>query len=263
MNIKKHIPNAITCGNLFCGCLAIVFAFQNNLVYSAYFVGIAAILDFFDGFAARLLKVSSEIGKQLDSLADMVTFGLVPAVVMFKIIQYSIDSSYAIDDIFSILDSEKIKTFRYLELLPYLAFFIAIFSAIRLAKFNIDTRQTSSFIGVPTPANAILICSFPLIGYFQPTFLNINISSIFQNIYFLIGTIVLMSYLLVAEIPLFALKFKNFAWANNKISYSFLIISLILLIVFHFIAIPFIIFLYIILSIINNTYNRNKKHHEI
>lgn len=270
MNIKKHIPNAITCGNLFCGCLAIVAAFNGNLVLTAYLVGIAAILDFFDGFVARLLKVGGELGKQLDSLADMVTFGVVPGVVIYEIMtEYNLSQAV----FYTRIDPPAI--FFYL---PYLGFIITIFSALRLAKFNIDTRQTDSFIGVPTPANTILICSLPLIlNQMAPKSVEYSActlgspvmggpevesyliwQSIIMNPYFLIGLTLLMSYLLVAELPLFALKFKNFGWADNKIRYSFLIISVILLILFQFIAIPFIIFLYIVLSIINNMTNKTK-----
>ncbi len=255
MDINKHIPNAITCGNLFCGCLAIVSAFNGFLVLSAFWVGMAAILDFFDGFAARLLKVSGEMGKQLDSLADMVSFGVVPGVIMYQMINRVspiLFESYSTQLSVSIL-----------VLLPFIAFIITIFSAVRLAKFNIDTRQTSSFIGVPTPANSILICSLPLIQHFQPEIAGVNLNVVINNVYFLIGLSLLMSYLLVAELPLFALKFKNFGWPDNKIRYSFLIISVILLILFQFIAIPFIIFLYIVLSVINNIYNRNNQQHEI
>lgn len=254
MNLKKHIPNAITCGNLLCGCLAIVFAIKGRLVWSGYLVGIAAILDFLDGFFARLLKVHSEIGKQLDSLADMVTFGVVPGMVMFELIH----QSYA-----NQLETMKNNPQSSMPILyiisVFVPFLIIIFSAIRLAKFNIDTRQSSSFIGVPTPANAMLICSLPLINQFQPLFFGFNLMQITGNIYFLILLSILMSYLLVAELPLFALKFKNFTWADNKIRFTFLISSTILLIVFQFVALPIIIFLYVILSIINN----RKTNHEI
>ena len=270
MNIKKNIPNAITCGNLLCGCLAIVCAFNNNLVWSAKLVGIAAVLDFFDGFVARLLKVHSEIGKQLDSLADMVTFGVVPGIVMFQLINTSI--------LFNNIHNPE-ADYKNTFLLSYLAFFIIIFSCIRLAKFNIDTRQSDSFIGVPTPANAILICSIPIILYYKFHFPGLKgasdlisndymlaldaagnnaVVSFIMNTTFLIGLSLLMSYLLVAELPLFALKFKTFKWTENKIRYVFLISSLILLIIFQFIAIPFIILLYIVLSIINNTINKNE-----
>ena len=254
MNIKKHIPNAITCGNLFCGCLAIASAFNGHLLWSAYLVGIAAVLDFFDGFAARLLKVGGEMGKQLDSLADMVTFGVLPGVVMFKLIAMSITAgeSYC---------SDKNIIAANLHFLKYLGFIITIFSCVRLAKFNIDIRQTNSFIGVPTPANTILICSIPLINRYQPDILGFHIYSITGNLYFLVGLTILMSYLLVAELPLFALKFKNFGWTDNKIRYSFLIIAVLLLILFQFIAIPFIIFLYIVLSVINNMMNKTTIEH--
>lgn len=251
MNIKKHIPNAITCGNLFCGCLAIVCAFNGNLVWTAYLVGIAAVLDFFDGFVARLLKVGGEMGKQLDSLADMVTFGVVPGMVMFFMLHNAMRRFVNYTP-----SGMAYNTLNGNWLL--LAFIITIFSALRLAKFNIDTRQTNSFIGVPTPANTILICSLPLINKFQPIVWGFNVQTITENLYFLIGLTLLMSYLLVAELPLFALKFKNFGWADNKIRYSFLIISVILLILFQFIAIPFIIFLYIVLSIISNLTNKTK-----
>ena len=252
MNIKRHIPNAITCGNLFCGCLAIVAAFNNNLVWSAYLVGIAAVLDFFDGFVARILKVGGEMGKQLDSLADVVTFGVVPGVVMYQLMIRHVTVSDG-----SPLEIGEVQLFLHQKIL-YIAFLIPIFSALRLAKFNIDKRQSNSFIGVPTPANSILICSLPLIQTFQPDFYGFNTHIITSNFSFLIGLTIIMSYLMVAELPLFALKFKNFGWTDNKIRYSFLISSLLLLIVFHFIAIPIIIFLYIVLSIINNRINKNE-----
>ncbi len=236
MNIKKHIPNSITCGNLLCGCLAIVAAFQGDLLWSAYLVGIAAVLDFFDGFTARLLNVHSEIGKQLDSLADVVTFGVVPGVVMYHLLLLA-------------FAGEAINSITICSV--YTAFLIPIFSALRLAKFNIDTRQSTSFIGVPTPANAILICSLPLIQFFQPTIGSFSTATIIENKYFLLGLTLLMSFLMVAELPLFALKFKNFGWTDNKIRYTFILVALILLFIFHFIAIPIIVFLYIILSVVN------------
>lgn len=248
MSIKKHIPNAVTCGNLLCGCLAIASAFNGNLVGAAYLVGIAAVLDFFDGFAARLLKVGGEMGKQLDSLADMVTFGVVPGVIIYKLL--SPDASYTIHDAYFVFNRNP-----YVQ---YTGFIITVFSALRLAKFNIDTRQTTSFIGVPTPANAMLICSLPLIMFAQPAIAGMDKAAFtdlllfLNNTYFLVTLSLLMSCLLVAELPLFALKFKNFSWTGNKLRYSFLIISVLLLILFQFVAIPFIIFLYIILSVINN-----------
>lgn len=269
MNIIRHIPNVITCGNLFCGCLAIVSAFNGNLVGSAYLVGLAAILDFFDGFAARLLKVSGELGKQLDSLADMVTFGVVPGVVMFQMIKMSI-INFALSGDSAINTQTKVGMLSGVSVLPYIAFLITILSCVRLAKFNLDTRQSDSFIGVPTPANSILICSIPLILYYHYdfTFLSgvqnqITMANLVENDsfivhlminpYFLISLTIIMSFLLIAELPLLALKFKHFGWRGNRTRYTFLITSLILLIVFQFIAIPFIIFLYIVLSIVART----------
>lgn len=254
MGIKKHIPNLLTCGNLFCGCLAIVSAFKGDLVWSAYFVGIAAVLDFFDGFCARLLKVGGELGKQLDSLADMVTFGVVPGVIMYHLIGQTIFVNIMNTDYITTISTTHLSGYL---LLPYAGFLITIFSCIRLAKFNIDTRQTTSFIGVPTPANTIFIASLPLILRFQSE-PGDKLTNFILNPYLLLGITVVMSYMLIAELPLFALKFKSFGWAGNKIRYSFLIISVILLILFQFIAIPFIIFLYIILSVINNMTSKEK-----
>lgn len=235
--MKKHIPNIITCGNLFCGCLAIVSAFKGDLIFSTYLVGVAAILDFLDGFFARLLKVHSEIGKQLDSLADVVTFGVVPGMILYIMLSNAIGNYY---------------TFTLNYRVAYIAFLIPIFSALRLAKFNIDTRQTDSFIGVPTPATAIFVCSLPLIAKFQPQIGEYHVIEVIENPLYLIELSILLSCLMVAEIPLFALKFKNFGWTDNKMRYSFLIISILMLILFQFVAIPFILFLYVTLSSIVN-----------
>lgn len=240
MNIKKHIPNAITCSNLFCGCLAVVAIFEGNLSTASYLVGLAAILDFFDGFAARMLKVTSPIGKDLDSLADMVTFGLVPGILMVKL------SGIAIE-LFNEQNAHSIPQWA-----SYLAFSIPIFSAIRLAKFNNDTRQSDSFIGLPTPANAMFICSLPFVLKSNPDF---NL----LNPHVLIPLELVLSYLLVAELPLFALKFKHFKWQGNEIRFLFLVSSLILLITFQFLAIPLIIILYILLSVLTNMLLKSKK----
>lgn len=238
--IKRNTPNAITCGNLLCGCLAVVKVFDGNLIWAAYLVGIAAVLDFFDGFVARLLKVSSPIGKDLDSLADMVTFGVVPGFVMFKLL--------LISSLF--MTSNPIWNY-----IPYLGLIIPIFSCIRLAKFNNDTRQTESFIGVNTPANSILICSLPLIigGNYQSP------SAVFiLNPFLLITLTVVMSALLVSEIPIFSFKFKSFGWKGNEIRFTFLLLSLLLLITLHFVGIPLIIVLYILMSVVNNFLTKNK-----
>lgn len=236
MNIKKHIPNAITCCNLLCGCLAIVQIFSGNLVWAAYLVGLAAIFDFFDGFAARLLKVSSPIGKDLDSLADMVTFGVVPGFVVFKLLRTGIE-------IYNQNHTAISKD------MAFIAFMIPILSAVRLAKFNHDTRQSESFIGLPTPANAILICAFPLILEFG------NFEFVLNPLFLIIAS-VFLSLLLITEIPLFALKFKHFKWKDNEIRYVFLGMSLLLLITLQFIGIPLIIILYVAMSLINNITKR-------
>lgn len=214
-----------------------MFAFEGRLVWTAYMVGAAAVMDFLDGFAARMLSVHTEIGKQLDSLADMVSFGLVPGVVMFQLLNnFNVHSEAAAD-----------HSFTYSSLI---AFLIPVFSAIRLAKFNTDTRQTDSFIGLPTPANSIFICSFPLILYCQPRML----ACISEEgwYYALLILSIIMSLLLVAPFRLFALKFKNFSWADNKIRYLFLIVSAVMLVLFQYTGIPFIIILYLLMSALNN-----------
>ncbi|MEJ8804435.1 CDP-diacylglycerol--serine O-phosphatidyltransferase [Pontibacter sp. H249] len=231
--MKKHIPNAITCLNLFSGCLALYFAFQDQLVYTAYLVGIAAVLDFLDGMVARVLGAYSEIGKQLDSLADMVSFGVVPGTVMFKLLLRTGDSFLGLP----------------IETVAFLGFLLTIFSALRLAKFNIDTRQTTSFIGLPTPANTIFITSLPLILAHG----DLMHYAVILNPWVLIIITILFSYLLVAELPLFALKFKNLSWQDNSVRFIFLILSVILVVLLQFAAIPLIIVLYILLSFFKRT----------
>lgn len=244
MNIKKHIPNAITCANLFCGCLALVQAFNANLEGAAYLVGLAAVLDFLDGFAARMLKVTSIIGKDLDSLADMVTFGVVPGVVVFHYLN-AIESSMP-QYTFLLNDYEWIN---------YIAFSLTIFSAVRLAKFNNDPRQSDSFIGLPTPANAIFWCS---IIFLQDSPVALSII----NPYSMIIGVILFSILLISEIPLFALKFRHFTWSGNRIRFSFLGMSVLLLIGFQFLGIPLIIILYILFSIGFDMFQNSKKLHK-
>ncbi|REA61603.1 CDP-diacylglycerol--serine O-phosphatidyltransferase [Dyadobacter luteus] len=227
--IRKNIPNALTCANLLCGCIGVVEVFHNNVLLSCLLIGIALVFDFFDGFVARLLGVSSPIGRDLDSLADMVTFGLLPAVIVFQLLMQSIP------DLFGIWKA-------------YPAFMIAIFSAIRLAKFNNDPRQSDTFIGVPTPANAMLIASLPLILHFygdEWKWLIVNTT----NLWILTAV---MSFLLVAEIPLLALKFKSFGWKGNEMRFSLILVSLTLLFLLKILAIPVIILFYILLSLLNN-----------
>ncbi|WAC15462.1 CDP-diacylglycerol--serine O-phosphatidyltransferase [Dyadobacter pollutisoli] len=233
--IRRNIPNALTCGNLLCGCIGVVEAFHNNLLLSCVLIGIALIFDFFDGFLARLLKVSSPIGKDLDSLADMVTFGLLPSIILYQLLMQSIP------DLLGIWKA-------------YPAFIMAIFSAIRLAKFNNDPRQSDSFIGVPTPANAMLIGSLPLIVHTQDVFwkdLIINTNNL------LILTVV-MSYLLVMEMPLIALKFKHFQWKGNEARFILILLTIVLLITLKILAVPAILILYVLLSVVENLRKKNE-----
>jgi len=246
--MKKHIPNAITLLNLLSGCIAVILAVNDNFVAAALFVFLGIFFDFFDGFAARKLNVSSPLGLQLDSLADMVTSGLVPGIIMYKLlilatrgfVDYS-DASHW-QEHSGWIDSE-------FQILPLIGLFITLGSAYRLAKFNIDEDQQTYFKGLPTPANALLILSLPLILEFQNSDL---INSIILNKWFLIGLTLLSCYILNANIKLFALKFKNYGFKDNVMRYIFLILCVVLLVVLQFAAIPIIIILYISLSVLDN-----------
>lgn len=227
--IRRNIPNALTCGNLLCGCIGVVEAFHNNLILSCLLIGVALIFDFLDGFIARLLKVTSPIGRDLDSLADMVTFGLLPSIIMYQLLMQSIP------DLFGIWKA-------------YPAFIIAIFSAIRLAKFNNDPRQSDSFIGVPTPANAMLIASLPLIVHTESQFWK----DIIINTTNLLILSAVMSYALVMELPLIALKFKNFGWKGNEFRFILIGVTVLLLMTLKLLAVPAILIVYVLLSIADN-----------
>ncbi len=230
--MKKHIPNALTCGNLLCGCAGIVAVLvRNELIFAAYLIGLAAVLDFLDGFLARLLKAYSPIGKELDSLADMVTFGLLPGVIIFRLISQSTEGPE--------------YDLQMYTLVPHAAFIIPVFSALRLAKFNVDPRQSDSFIGVPTPANALLIASIPLILRQHPEW-----SAFIVQPGLLIGLSVVMSLLLVAELPLFALKFKSYAFRPNAVRYCFLLLALLMVALLGATAVPLIIAAYIGVSVV-------------
>ena len=220
--IKKHIPNTITCCNLISGCIATYFAFQSDFQMALLFIVIGAVFDFFDGMSARLLGVSSPIGKELDSLADDITFGFAPSAIVFSYLTtFDIPHPY----------------------IPYLAFVMAAFSALRLAKFNLDERQALGFIGLPTPANALfwgsLVCGLVESGAF-----------VAANLWWAILMMVFYaSYLLISEIPMFALKFKHWGWKGNEIKYIFVISCIPLLLLFGvFSGIAFIIVWYIVLS---------------
>ena len=243
MQIKKHIPNAITLLNLASGLLAVIAIFKGYYDEAFIFVCLGIFFDYWDGFLARKLNVSGELGLQLDSLADMVTSGVVPGLMLFKLFEnLQMDSSspyYLTEDTW------------YMGFVPYLGFIVTLASAYRLAKFNIDTRQTESFIGLPTPANALLIMSIPMIEYsgsFE------WLMTALYNPFVLLGITLLSAYLLNAEIPLFSLKVKDFSLANNKIQVVFLAVSIFLLFLLSFTALPFIILFYVLLSVVNNKF---------
>ncbi|MFD0977966.1 CDP-alcohol phosphatidyltransferase family protein [Salinimicrobium gaetbulicola] len=246
MNLTRHIPNTITLLNLLCGSIATIFAVQGNLVMAAIFVALGIFFDFFDGLAARLLNVKSELGLQLDSLADMVTSGLVPGIIMFQLFRKALPKYEA-----TAIDWEAGQNFFEwnFPVLALLGLLVTLGSGYRLAKFNIDERQSDSFIGLPTPANALLIISLPLILIYQP---QPELVAIILNPWFLVGLSLFSCFMLNAEVPLFALKFSDWSLGKNKLRYGFLLFCLLLLIFLQFAAIPVIIVSYVILSIISN-----------
>jgi CDP-diacylglycerol--serine O-phosphatidyltransferase len=237
--VIKQIPNALTSLNLVCGCLSIIAALNGELTLAATYIGSAAVLDYFDGFVARALNAYSDIGKQLDSLADMVSFGVAPGMIFYA------------------MGGDCFNTNGFC-INRYLPFLIPVFSAIRLANFNIDTRQSDSFIGVPTPANAIFIASIPFIL----TYDTFGVAGLFTHPYFLTLFPVLSAYLLVAELPLLALKFKSFGWKGNEFRWILILSSLLSIVFFQFLGISLAIILYIIISIIHN-FTLSKHTHEI
>ena len=240
--MKKHIPNLFTCLNLLFGCVAMVMIFRNLLDIAAYLVIAAAVFDFLDGLTARILNVYSPFGKELDSLADVITFGLVPGTILFRLLQLSDPSLIYANE-------------NFLRVFQFFPFIVTIFSALRLAKFNVDKRQSESFIGLPTPANTLVIISFPLILQHD----HFHLSGLVLNPYFIVITSVVLSYLLIAEIPLFALKFKSFSWKKNVFQYTLIASSVILFLIFYYVASPLIVFLYLFLSMINNINRALKK----
>jgi len=269
VQLKKHIPNLFTLGNMLCGCLAIIACFSWDFQLSALLIFLGAVFDFFDGFLARLLKVSGDLGKQLDSLADMVTFGLAPGIIVFQLLRFS-------------LWTKDVNIDSLYPMGAFIAMLIPLLSGYRLAKFNIDTRQSDSFIGLPTPANALFFSSiayfldlkslaksyeFALLQFHQTPSYKLNFSeTTFTSLEiflfspgFLISSTIIFSFLLIAELPLLALKFKQFGFKGNEWRYSLLGLSALLLIIFQVSAIPIIVVLYILISILNNTI----KSHEI
>ena len=233
--MKKHIPNTITCLNLISGCIATYWAFQCDYQMALLFIVIGAVFDFFDGMSARLLHVSSSIGKELDSLADDITFGFAPSAIVFSFLSANCEAE-ANSSLFTLHSS-----------LPFLAFIMAAFSALRLAKFNLDERQALGFIGLPTPANALFWGSL-IVG------LGDRIATLPYVMYIMLAGVLISSYLLVSEIPMFALKFKTWGWKGNEVKYIFLITCIPLLLLLGVSGLAAIIAWYVILSVIHDKY---------
>lgn len=230
MQIKKHIPNAITCLNLFSGCIALVAAFEYNYILTAWLVFLAAIFDFLDGFAARMFKAYSAIGKELDSLADVISFGLVPSMVVFSLLR-------------QVAPLQSMSPW-----LPYAAFLIVIFSALRLAVFNIDERQTTSFIGMPTPANALFWVSLA-------AFAQINqINYLYPGL--LLVIVAVTSFLLVSNVPMFSLKFKSVSFKENFQPFTLLALGVVFVSFWGFLGISLTILVYILWSVMLNIIKR-------
>ncbi len=248
--MKKHIPNLLTLMNVFCGSVAVVFAVRNQLELAALFMFLGIIFDFFDGLAARVLHVKSALGLQLDSLADVITSGLVPGVVMFQLFNMSEFGGW------NATSGSWVMNLK-LSTLPFFGFLITLASAYRLAKFNLDDRQQTSFIGLPTPANALLIISLPMILlYHNNDFLN----TLILNQWFLVGITGLSCYLLNSNIELFALKFTNWGFKDNAMRYIFIALSLVLLSTMQYLAIPLLILFYIGSSIVGNLARKEESH---
>ena len=246
--IKKQIPNIFTLLNLLSGTIAVLMAASDKLVEAAFFVFLGIFFDFFDGFFARKFNVQGEFGKQLDSLADLVTSGVAPGIVMFQLILFATKQQYFMQ-LSCEVGSWQDYSDTYFYFVPFIGLIIPLAAAYRLANFNIDERQTDSFIGLPTPALSLFILSLPLILNYSDNQFFIDL---IHNKYILIVITILGSYLLNAEIPLFSLKFKNYSWSKNKVKYIFLISSLVMLIVLQTVAIPLVIIFYVLISIIQN-----------
>jgi CDP-diacylglycerol--serine O-phosphatidyltransferase len=294
MSIIKHIPNAITSGNLLCGCLSIIFAAEGHLLWSAYMIFIGAAFDFGDGLAARALKVQSELGKQLDSLADMVTFGLAPGLLVYFTLSHpylqgldwpmNIGNDYLPSNFLPAASKDSLwinleegSTPSLLNYLPYLSLIIPVFSAIRLAKFNIDESQETEFKGLATPANALffaglIIFFIPILnlpnegigvwGLSKTGFISEGMKVDFKI--YMVALSAIMSLMLVVPIRMFSFKFKSMGWKGNEVRYLFIVVVLLsilgaLLIKNIFIAAPIIILLYIIVSMINNLFRKKNE----
>jgi len=225
LKLKNHIPNSLTLLNLFSGCVGVIYVLDGEILWGAYFILISAFFDFLDGFAARLLKVQGELGKQLDSLADMVSFGFLPGIILFEMANQS----------------------KLPEWIPFLTLLVPMFSALRLAKFNLDTRQSDQFIGLPTPASALFICTLPFLAMEWEW-----MDTLLGSGWILISIALVVSFLLVAELPMIALKFKNFSLEDNVYRYLLIATGAVGVIWMGFAGVPLVIFAYIVLSTIEN-----------
>ncbi|MBK9291401.1 MAG: CDP-diacylglycerol--serine O-phosphatidyltransferase [Bacteroidetes bacterium] len=235
MSVFRHLPNLLTLLNLVCGTLSILSFAQGKVEHAGLFIFVAAILDFLDGFAARMLKAHSLIGADLDSLADVVSFGVAPGMILYHLI--------------SISHGRPVVHLGSFDLVPVAALLLPAFAALRLAKFNNDPSQTDYFRGLPSPASGLLVASLPLVR--QQLYESQSLTyMIFTNAYFLIGVSVILSLLMVSNLPLFGLKFKHFGLKGNEIKYFFLAVSVFLLVFLQFLAIPFIIAIYLMLSVV-------------
>jgi CDP-diacylglycerol---serine O-phosphatidyltransferase len=254
MRFKKHIPNSITLLNLLCGIIATMLAVLNQLELAAYFVVMGIVFDFFDGLTARLLNVQGELGKQLDSLADVITSGVAPAVVMFQLLVKSLHTDWLkglsceIGNWSTFSETAPVKLGDIsVHPLPFIGLFLALAAAYRLANFNIDTRQSSEFIGLPTPAMSLFVMSLPLILIYNDV---VFVKELILNKYVLIGITVLLSYLMNAELKLFSFKIKDFTLKKYSFHIVYLAVVLLAVVLFKFIAIPLAIIFYILFSIL-------------
>lgn len=239
----KQIPNTITSLNLLCGCVAIFFAVSGDLVTASFFAISGIFFDFFDGMLARILNAQSKVGLELDSLADVITSGVAPSVIMVQLLSLATTGNYIVVSEFLIVKDG----FSFVSnFLPFTGLIIAVASAYRLAKFNVDTRQSTSFIGLPTPANTLLIISLPLILHFQYSEMA---EDIILNKWFLLVLTIVSCILLNSELKLFGLKYKTWDFNKNIVRYIYLILSAVLLFWLQFIAIPVVIGLYIGISL--------------
>lgn len=252
--VKRQIPNLLTLSNLFCGVLSVLMALSDRMIWAAFFILLGIFFDFFDGYFARLLKVGGDFGKELDSLADMVTSGVAPGFIMFQLLTHASQSHW-----FSQLSCEKGNWQSFQDtnyyLLPFIGLIIPLASAIRLAKFNIDERQSDSFLGLPTPAMSLFVASLSLILFYaQDSFF----VGWIENTYFLVSVTLIFSVLMNVELPMFSLKFKHYKWRENETKYFFLMVCLGLIATLKIVSIPLIIGVYILFSIFDNQIDKQK-----